>query len=272
MCNIHRNKWHITWVTQPERRLLRLQSCCYNKSCPDPMLSASPRCDDQKPFLNCFRSLLDSPKQCLHIIHAQPSVLLGSRLSSTYIVVVSQRSIICSSRAHVSLILSKYPTWCRSTSSHVIMISLMPSCICHVWLSKRISSLIMPIIDPVWKFLPWWRIVTLNIGIWESSFPFRASAWVAGPRGPSNEARYKQSHEAQSDSIMWYVAHARKKKLHGRLKFFLPSRSSDIIFSPWSMHPLSFFVLPSFRKSRDEISFKGKDYYTPCYDFSNHLH
>jgi hypothetical protein len=40
--------------------------------------------------------------------------------------------------------------------SHVVMISLMPSCICHVWLSKRMSSSITPRIDSVWKFLPQW--------------------------------------------------------------------------------------------------------------------
>jgi hypothetical protein len=129
MCNIHQNRWRITRDTQSKRRLLRLKSCCYNKSCPDPTLSTSPMCDDRKPFLNWFRSLLDSPKKCLYIIHVQPSVLLGSHLSSTHIVAVLQASAIFPSRAHVSLILSKYPIWCQSTSSHVIMMSLMSSCI-----------------------------------------------------------------------------------------------------------------------------------------------
>jgi hypothetical protein len=72
MCNIHRNRWCITQGTQLERRLLRLKSCCYNKSCADPPLSDCPRCDDQKPFLNCFRSLLDSPKYSLAWVYHRP--------------------------------------------------------------------------------------------------------------------------------------------------------------------------------------------------------
>jgi hypothetical protein len=43
-------------------------------------------------------------------------------------------------------------------SSHVIMISLVPSCICPVWLSKRMSYLIASRIDLVWKFLPRWMM------------------------------------------------------------------------------------------------------------------
>jgi hypothetical protein len=40
--------------------------------------------------------------------------------------------------------------------SHVIMISLVPSCIYYVRLSKRMSYSITPRIDSVWKFLPRW--------------------------------------------------------------------------------------------------------------------
>jgi hypothetical protein len=45
----------------------------------------------------------------------QQSVPLGSHLSSSHIVMVSQPSIICPIKARVSLISSKYPTWCRFT-------------------------------------------------------------------------------------------------------------------------------------------------------------
>jgi hypothetical protein len=41
-------------------------------------------------------------------------------------------------------------------SSHVVMISLAHSCICHVRLSKSMSSSLAPRIDSVWKFLPRW--------------------------------------------------------------------------------------------------------------------
>jgi hypothetical protein len=83
------NEWHITQGTQPEIRVLCLESHCYNKSCLGPMLSTSPRLDGHKPFLVCFKSLLDFPKWHLHIVHSQPSVLLVSHISSSHIVVAS---------------------------------------------------------------------------------------------------------------------------------------------------------------------------------------
>jgi hypothetical protein len=59
MHTIHQNWWHITRGTQSERRVLCLESRCYNKSCPGPMLSTSPRLDDQKIFLIGLKFLLD---------------------------------------------------------------------------------------------------------------------------------------------------------------------------------------------------------------------
>jgi hypothetical protein len=69
----------------------------------------------------------------------------------------------------------------------------------HTWLyipilfgpSKRISSLIVPIIDLVWKFLPQLGILSLTLEFEKVLFPFRASARVVGPRRPSNEAQHK---------------------------------------------------------------------------------
>jgi hypothetical protein len=69
----------------------------------------------------------------------------------------------------------------------------------HTWLyipilfgpSKRISSLIVPIIDLVWKFLPQLGILSLTLEFEKVLFPFRASAQVVGPRRPSNEAQHK---------------------------------------------------------------------------------
>jgi hypothetical protein len=43
MCIIHRIGWRITQSTLPERRVLHLESLCYNKSRPGPKLSASLR-------------------------------------------------------------------------------------------------------------------------------------------------------------------------------------------------------------------------------------
>jgi hypothetical protein len=80
---------YITRGTQPERRVLRLECLCYNKWHPGPKLSASLRLRIEASLV-CFKTLLDLPKYCLHIIHFKPCVLLGSHRSSSHIIVVSQ--------------------------------------------------------------------------------------------------------------------------------------------------------------------------------------
>jgi hypothetical protein len=54
MCNIRRNGWHITRDTQPERRVLPLESRGYNKSHPSPKAYCFSKIDDQKHFLICI--------------------------------------------------------------------------------------------------------------------------------------------------------------------------------------------------------------------------
>jgi hypothetical protein len=61
MCIIHQNGWLITQGTQPERRVLRLESHSYNKSHPSPKAYCFSKIVDKKPFLVCFKSLLDFP-------------------------------------------------------------------------------------------------------------------------------------------------------------------------------------------------------------------
>jgi hypothetical protein len=96
----------------------------------------------------------------------------------------------------------------------------------------------------------------IDIGIWESPFPFRASDQVAGSRRSSNGAQNKKSHKAQSDSTRCYVAHAQKEKLHGKPRSFLLSMVSIYSF----LHGQCIFhrslCSPSFHKSQDKISFK----------------
>jgi hypothetical protein len=129
-------------------------------------------------------------------------------------------------------------------SSHVVMVSRVPSCISLVRLSKRMSSSIALRFDSVWKFLPQWRMsfftLELENVLSHSEYPTR----VIGPRRLSSQARNKQSHEAQSDLTRCYVAHARKEKLHEKPRSFPPANYPDVLLSPWSMCPSSFLVLP----------------------------
>jgi hypothetical protein len=60
--HLHPNGWHITRGTQPDRRVLCLESYCYNKSDSGPKSTASLRLDEHKHFLVCFKSLLDFHK------------------------------------------------------------------------------------------------------------------------------------------------------------------------------------------------------------------
>jgi hypothetical protein len=87
-----------------------------------------------------------------------------------------------------------------SLSSHVVMISLAPSCIYHVWLSKRMSSSIAPRINSVWKFLSRWVMLSLTSEFKKVHFLFWASAQVVGSRRSRNEA----PKQAESWSTVWF--------------------------------------------------------------------
>jgi hypothetical protein len=127
--------------------------------------------------------------------------------------------------------------------SHVIMISLVPSCICLVWLSKRMSSLIVPRNDSVWKFLPRWVMSSSTLECEKVLFPFWASARVAGPRRSSNGAQHKESHEVQSDFTRCYVIHAWKEKWHGWPRSLIPFNCLTVLLATQLMH-LSLFLVP----------------------------
>jgi hypothetical protein len=83
------NGWRVTRDTQPERKMVCLESGCYNPSHLSPKLIASLRLDECKPFLVCFQVLPDFPKYYLRIVHFQPSEPIGLLLSSRHTVVVS---------------------------------------------------------------------------------------------------------------------------------------------------------------------------------------
>jgi hypothetical protein len=83
------NGWRISRGTQPERRMLCLESYCYNKSDSGPKSTASLRLDSRKSFLVCSdpcSTFLSSA--CISFTPNQ--VLIGSRLPLTRIVVSLQ--------------------------------------------------------------------------------------------------------------------------------------------------------------------------------------
>jgi hypothetical protein len=54
MCNVHQNGWRITRGTQPERKLLPLESHSYNKSHPSLRAYCFSKIDDQRHILVCI--------------------------------------------------------------------------------------------------------------------------------------------------------------------------------------------------------------------------
>jgi hypothetical protein len=192
----------------------------------------------------------------LQIVHSQSSVLLGSPLSLS--------GIVFCNRLPFALLERVYRWFWASTLqgvgpllSHVFMISLVPSCICHVRLSKRLPSSIALRFHSVCKFLPQWRMSSLTLELENVLSHSEYLTCVAGPRRLGNEAQNKQSQEAQSNSTRCYVAHTWNKKLHERPRSFPPSKYLDILLSPRLMWPSSFIVLPtSIRKSWGKIPFK----------------
>jgi hypothetical protein len=142
------------------------------------------------------------------------------------------------------------------------MISPVPLCIHSILSSKRIPSSIMPMIDSVWMFLPHWGDVVLDIGTRESSFPFGASDRV-GPRRWSTEAQHNgvMKHNPILQGTM-SSTHVRKSCMRDREVLLL-----SIVSISFFLHGQCIFhrfLCPLLHKSRDEISFKGKDCNTLC--------
>jgi hypothetical protein len=134
------NGWHITRGTQPERRVLCLESCCYNKSDPGPKPIASPNLDEHKPLLVCFESLLCDLLLLVYLplsTKNTPRALLGI----DPIIVVSPVPSCIPPSAVIALINRQGCSNSKIVLSilcHVSMISPMTSCIHSVLSSERI--------------------------------------------------------------------------------------------------------------------------------------
>jgi hypothetical protein len=132
MCNIHRNEWRITRGTQPERRVLPWSLVATTSHILALKLTTSRRLMIRS-LSSLFEYSLDFHKYCLCIIHSQPSVLLGSRLSSSHTMVIPQPSTIllywCSCIAYfewVPYIASVHSQAVWSRSQPCARISLLP--------------------------------------------------------------------------------------------------------------------------------------------------
>jgi hypothetical protein len=120
--------------------LLCLESCSYNKSHPSPKAYCFSKIVDKKPFLVCFKSLLDSLSSTgMSSTPTMYTPWFASNIKpyhagSTNIYPIALLELVCRS-FQASTLHGVGPL-----PSHVVMISLVPSCMCHVWVSKGMLS------------------------------------------------------------------------------------------------------------------------------------
>jgi hypothetical protein len=139
------------------------------------------------------------------------------------------------------------------------------SCIHHVPLSKRISSLIAPMIDSVWEFLPWWEMSSLTLEFEKDLYHFEYPIELMDQedRVMEHNTRRVMKHIRILQGAMSPM-HRRKGCLRNWEVFILPTTSiSSFIRSQCIVHH---FLCP-LHKYRDEISYKGEGCHTPSYIF-----
>jgi hypothetical protein len=159
----------------------------------------------------------------------------------------------CPVSSHVLLILSE-----SHLHAMLEMSSPMTSCIHHVLSSKRISSSIAPMIDPVWN---------LRKPFFHSEQPLELLDQE------DQLMKCNTSRVIEHNPIQQYAMppmHQRESGTVDREVFFLSTVPLSFLLSDQLI--LHHFLCPLLRKSQDEISFRGEDCNTPCYKNANYFH
>jgi hypothetical protein len=257
MCNICRNGWPITRGTQPERRVLPLESRSYNKSHPSPKLTASLwlRIKSLSSFVsNPCLTFLNST--CLSFTPNQVYSLVRVYLEP-YRWGFTSASLppLHSNSTLVSANPTQYPTCCPFTSKP--------------WCSDFARDFVNPSYSAIQKeiivdhanvqlsleVLTLMEDVVLNIGIWESSFPSRAFDQVMDQEDrvmKRNTSRIMKHHSILQGETS--PMHRRKSCMSNREVLLL----STVPISSVQYIIHRFLCSPSLRKSRDEISCKRR--------------
>jgi hypothetical protein len=153
----------------------------------------------------------------------------------------------------------QYPRECHSCLRHVIMISHVPSCI------QPDRSIQEEVISDRVKDRFGLEVLTLKEDVslggrtWENIFPSRASDKAVRQRGLSDEHNMIEVYNVLCHPRMeWRAAWESEKFSSFQLSWYT-------LFSAVNASFIVFLCSPSFRKSRDEISFEGKGCNTSCY-------
>jgi hypothetical protein len=136
----------------------------------------------------------------------------------------------------------------------------MPSCIHHVRLSKRGSSLITLRIDSVWKFLPRWVRLSSTLEFEKVLFHSEYSLELLDQedRVMEHTTRRAMKRNPILQGTMSPM-HGRKSGMGDQEVFLLSTILLSLIRDQCVFHH---FLCPLLRKSQDEVSFKG-GCYTP---------
>jgi hypothetical protein len=254
LCIICQNGWHITWCTQPKRKVLRLESQGYNKSYSGRKPTISPRFDERKPFPYCCKFSLDSPKYCMYIIHFLPNVLPGPRLSWSPIIAASR----VPSRILPGALIALVPSQGRSNTKIVLSISppcqydltcdfMYPSCSI---IQENISSLIAPMIDPVCNLR---KYLTLEFEKVLLHSKHLLELLDQEHRVMKCNMSRVMKHNLILQGAMSHT-HRRKNDMDDRKVLLSTVLISFLLHGQSIFH---YFLCPLLHKSPDEIAFKG---------------
>jgi hypothetical protein len=152
------------------------------------------------------------------------------------------------------------------------MISLMPSCICHVRLSKRTSSSITSRIDSVWKFLPQWAMASSTLEFEKVLFHFEYPIKLMDQedRVMEHNPRRVMKHNPILQGAM-SLMHGRKGCMGNRgVSFF--QRSQYLQFSAINALFIVPCAPPPFINLRTIFLLWREGSNTPCYESLNYPH
>jgi hypothetical protein len=173
-----------------EKKGVPLESRSYAKSHPSPKITASLwlRIESLPTFVsNSFLTFLNST--CLPFTPNQVHSLVRIQHQAISCWFYTFTQFPCWSSCIVDF--EQVPYMVSVHFQAIVMISLVPSTICLVRVSKGMSSSTVPKIDSLWKFLPQWRMSSLTLELENVLSHSEYPARVAGPRRLSNEAQNK---------------------------------------------------------------------------------
>jgi hypothetical protein len=249
----HSSEWmaYYSKVRSRKRRVLHLESRCYNKSHPSPKVYRFSKIDDRKP------PLLVS-KRCLTFLSSICTSLTSNQVC--FLVHIYRRAMLVHLQANTLHGVSP-------PMSHVISISPLTSRTILFYLSKWTSLLTTPNNRFYWRPLLWERTITTQL--WNLKVLF--FLWHSIKSLDQEDCEVK----SHTSSVMRNHHIHRKEKLHEKLGRLFSDQwfwCAIPLFST-SSHFASFSCAsPPFVNLRTRFHLRGEGCNTPCYGILKYHH